>query len=230
MNDQKHIDSERNAGVYEALNCNGQGHHTMAIDFERMKWAERVFDLDRLCGELKHFSSDKFQLLELSKLEFTIAVLAERRNRMFQQILCPTDLKKRTDIAVKKAVQIAHQFGSKITLLNIHEEFMDKDEREMLRVSVNKMKEKFRHIAFDSKEEMKAVIHRLHADDIEVEYLLHDGKPEKVIVEVAVQLGIDLIVMCTDGRDGLMDFVTGTITEHVINASPCPVLVIPNRG
>jgi hypothetical protein len=32
---------------------------------------------------------------------------------------------------------------------------------------------------------MKAVIQRLHADDIEVDYLLHDGKPEKIIVEVA---------------------------------------------
>ena len=33
----------------------GRDCHTMAIDFERMKWADRVFDLGRLCGELKHF-------------------------------------------------------------------------------------------------------------------------------------------------------------------------------
>ena len=148
---------------------------------------------------------------------------------MFKHILCPTDLKNRSDIAVKKAIQIAHQFGSKITLLNVHEEFMNKEEREMLRVSVNKMKEKYKHVAFDSKEEMKAVIHQLHADDIEVNYLLHSGKPKHVIVEVAKQLGPDLIVMCTDGRNSIMDFVVGTITEHVINASPCPVLVIHNR-
>ena len=149
---------------------------------------------------------------------------------MFKHILCPTDLRERADIAIKKAVQIAHQFGSKITLLNIHEEFMDKEDRKMLRVSVDSMKEKFRRIAFDSKEEMKAVIHKLHADDLEVDYLLHKGKPEKVIVEMAKNLGTDLIVICTDGRDSVMDFLSGTITEHVINASPCPVLVIPNRG
>ena len=149
---------------------------------------------------------------------------------MFYHILCPTDLKERADIAVKKAVQLAHQFGSKITLLNVHEEFMDKEEREMLRVSVNKMKEKYKHIADDSKKEMKAVIHKLHADDIEVDYLLHKGKPNKAIGEVAEKLGVDLIVMCTDGRDNLMDFVIGSITEHVINSSPCPVLVIPNKS
>ena len=148
---------------------------------------------------------------------------------MFRHILCPTDLKPRADIAVKQAVQLAHQFGSKITLLNIHEEFMDKDEREMLRVSVSDMKEKFKQIATQSKEEMQAVIHQLHADDIEVDYLLHNGKPQKVIAEMAEKLGTDLIVMTTDGRDNVMDFVVGTITEHVINAAPCPVLVIPNK-
>ena len=149
---------------------------------------------------------------------------------MFNHILCPTDLKERSDVAVIKAVQIAHQFGSKITLLNIHEDFMDKAEREMLRVSVDKMKEKYKRIAIESKEEMKTVIHKLHADDIEVDYLLHSGKPEKVIVEVAEQLGTDLIVIGTDGRDNVMDFVVGTITEHVINAAPCPVLVIHHKG
>ena len=148
---------------------------------------------------------------------------------MFNHILCPTDLKARADIAVNKAVQLAHQFGSKITLLNVHEEFMDKEEREMLRISVSKMKDKFKHIATECKEEMKAVIHKLHADNIEVDYLLHKGKPDKVIVEVAKKLGIDLIVMCTDGRDNLMDFVIGSNTEHVINSSPCPVLVIPHK-
>ena len=147
-------------------------------------------------------------------------------NRMFNHILCPTDLKERSDAAVKKAVQIAHQFGSKITLLNVHEEFMDKGERKMLRVSVDKMKEKYKRIAIESKEEMKTVIHKLHADDIEVDYLLHSGKPENVIVELAEQLGTDLIVIGTDGRDNVIDFVVGTITEHVINAAPCPVLVI----
>jgi nucleotide-binding universal stress UspA family protein len=76
---------------------------------------------------------------------------------------------------------------------------------------------------------MKAVIHKLHADDIEVDYLLRDGKPEKVIVEVAEQLGTDLIVISTDGRDNVMDVVVGTITEHVINAAPCPVMVLHHK-
>lgn len=146
---------------------------------------------------------------------------------MFRHILCPTDLKERAFVALKRAVQIAHQFNSKITMLNAHPEFMDEQEREMLRVSFDGFKEKYRKVAVESREEMKAEIGKLHAEDIQVDYVLREGKPETVIVQTAEKLGIDLIVICTDGRDNIMDFVTGTITECVINHTSCPVLVIP---
>jgi nucleotide-binding universal stress UspA family protein len=146
---------------------------------------------------------------------------------MFRHILCPTDLKERAFIALKKAVQIAHQFNSKVTILNVRPEFMGRQDREMLRVSFDGLKEKYRRVALESREEMKAEISKLHAEDIQVDYELREGKPETVIVETAEKLGIDLIVICTDGRDNIMDFVTGTITEHVINHASCPVLVIP---
>jgi nucleotide-binding universal stress UspA family protein len=145
---------------------------------------------------------------------------------MFKHILCPTDLTERANLSLVKAVQIAHQFNSKITMLNIHPEFMNRGEREMLRVSIDSMKEKYRQIALESREEMRAAIRQLHAEDITVEYMLQEGRPKEEIVEVAAKLGVDLIVMSTDGRDNLKDFVTGTVTEHVINHAPCPVLVI----
>ena len=146
---------------------------------------------------------------------------------MFKHILCPTDLKERVFIALKKAVQVAHQFNSKITILNVHPEFMGQQEREMLRVSFDGLKEKYRRVAVESREEMKVEISKLHAEDIQVDYVLREGKPETVILETAEKLGNDLIVICTDGRNNIKDFVTGTITEHVINHAPCPVLVIP---
>lgn len=33
----------------------GKGRTVLAIDLERMQWADRVFDLGRICGELAHF-------------------------------------------------------------------------------------------------------------------------------------------------------------------------------
>ena len=149
---------------------------------------------------------------------------------MFKHILCPIDMKGkgRAKLALKKALHIAHQFGSKITLLNVHPEFMQSEERQMLRVSVEKMESKFREIALESKSEMQAIIKKLHAENVEVDYLLRQGKPHKSIAEVAADLEVDLIVICTDGRDSLKDFVSGTVTENVINSMVCTVLVIPS--
>jgi len=149
---------------------------------------------------------------------------------MFTHILCPTDLKERALLALEKAVQIAHQFDSKITMLNVHDEFMNKQEREMLRVSFDTLKDKYAQVAIASREKMRGSIRNLHAEDIQVDYKLREGKPAKEIVKVAEKRGVDLIVMTTDGRDSIKDFVTGTITEHVINHAPCPVLVIPYKS
>ena len=148
---------------------------------------------------------------------------------MFTHILCPTDLKERALIALKTAVQIAHQFNSRITMLNVHDEFMNKQEREMLRVSFESLKDQYAQAAIESREQMRVAIRQLHAEDIQVGCKLREGKPAKKIVKVAEKLGVDLIVMATDGRDNIKDFVTGTITEHVINHAPCPVLVIPYK-
>lgn len=146
---------------------------------------------------------------------------------MFTHILCPTDLKERAFIALKKAVQIAHQFNARITMLNVHDEFLNKEEREMLRVSFDSLKAEYDKIAVESREQMRAAIRLLNAEHIQVVYKLSEGKPAKKIVKIAQKLNVDLIVMATDGRDNIKDFVTGTITEHVINHAPCPVLVIP---
>jgi nucleotide-binding universal stress UspA family protein len=148
---------------------------------------------------------------------------------MILHILCPSDLKERAYIALRSAVQIAHQFNARITILNVHSEFMDKEERRMLRVSVDKQKEKYRQIAFESKQEMKATMQKLHAEDIDIEYMLRGGKPAKTIIDVAIEADVNLIVMCTDGRDSLKDVVAGTITEQVISHAPCPVLVVPQN-
>ena len=85
----------------------------------------------------------------------------------------------------------------------------------MLRVSFESTKDKYAQVAIESREQMRAALRNLHAEDIQVDYKLREGKPAQKIVKVAEKLGVDLIVMATDGRDNIKDFVTGTITEHV---------------
>lgn len=45
----------------------------------------------------------------------------------------------------------------------------------------------------------------------------------------AAQEGVDLIIMATEGRQGFVDAMRGSVTERVVHGAPCPVLAVPAR-
>ena len=146
---------------------------------------------------------------------------------MFKNILCPVDMHPRSKMALRKAINIAHQFNSKIVLLSIHEEFISKKQMIMSRVSVSSLGDEFKKIATEAKNDMKNLVKELEADDIKCEYILRDGVPADIIVKLSNEMNIDLIVMGTNGRDSLSDYIVGSTTQKVVEKSKCPVLVMP---
>jgi nucleotide-binding universal stress UspA family protein len=155
---------------------------------------------------------------------------------MFNHILCATDLSPRSDEALRVAVHMAARYNSNLTVLNVHEEFMDKDEMIMLRVSVEQMQEKFREIALAAKEQMQELVTAVGVDDLSVEYKLHEGKPGEVIISSAHEIShlaggtkAILIVMGTNGRDSLVEMLLGSVAEYIVRHSPFPVLVVPQK-
>ena len=129
--------------------------------------------------------------------------------------------------AIIKAVQLAHQFNSDIILLNVHEEFMTKEEMEMLRVRVSTIQEEFEKTAVQAKKEMKDVLLSLHAEDVKVEFSIKEGKPHKVICEEAVRTIADLIIMGTSRKPNISKYLLGTTASYVIEHAKIPVLVVP---
>lgn len=153
---------------------------------------------------------------------------------MFSYILCATDLSPRSDEALRVAVHMAAKYAARLTILNVHEEFMDKEEMVMLRVSVEKMQERFREIALKCKQQMQELVTAVGVEDIEVEYHIREGKPEDVILKIANDMTAELqepnsplIVIGANAKESLMERILGTVAEHVVRHAPCPVLVIP---
>lgn len=146
---------------------------------------------------------------------------------MFNKILCATDLSKENDTAISKAVQVAHQFNSSIVILNVHDEFMEKEEMEMLRVSVESIQAEFEKTAILAKNEMKGIIHSLHAEDINVEFKIKKGEPNKIICEEAVNLDADLIVLGKSSKGKISKILLGSTAAYIVNHASVPVLVVP---
>ncbi len=66
----------------------------------------------------------------------------------------------------------------------------------------------------------------------EVHFYVHAriGKPVKEILDLAEEVGADLILVGTHGRTGLARAMMGSTAEHVMRDAGCPVLVVrPKR-
>ena len=55
------------------------------------------------------------------------------------------------------------------------------------------------------------------------------GDAATVITDIAENLHVDAIVMSTHGRSGLSRWLFGSVTQKVLAAATCPVLVIPAK-
>lgn len=145
----------------------------------------------------------------------------------FKSILCPTDLSPISIKALQKAVELAHTFDAKLTLLHVHEHLMDEDEMIMLRVSVEHYQEMQNKRLAEVEEKMVEEVTEAGGEDLGVDYLQREGKrPYKEILNVAEEIGADLIVMATSGRSGFEEFFLGSNAENVVRRSKCSVLTI----
>jgi nucleotide-binding universal stress UspA family protein len=57
--------------------------------------------------------------------------------------------------------------------------------------------------------------------------LAESGDAPSVIVDRAIALSADLLVMGTHGRRGFRRLLLGSVTETVLREAPCPVLTVP---
>lgn len=59
--------------------------------------------------------------------------------------------------------------------------------------------------------------------------LAASGNVVEQIVGHAREIAADLIVMATEGHDGFLDAVRGSVTEQVLRQANCPLLAVPAR-
>jgi nucleotide-binding universal stress UspA family protein len=146
---------------------------------------------------------------------------------MYNKILCPLDLSIRSKFALSIAISYARLFKSELIILNIHDEFLNKKEMVMSRISIDTILEEFKIIAHQSKNKILDSVKELDGDDIKKEIILKEGNVKKTIINYANTVNPDIIIMGTNGKDSLRDYMLGTTASYVVENSIYPVLVIP---
>ena len=146
---------------------------------------------------------------------------------MYKTILCAIDLKRKADKAFEQAVHFAHQYKSKIILLNVNDNFQTKEEMVMSRVSVDKISARYKEIALKARNEMDELKEKLETDSIDIEVILRQGKPGVTIIQVSEEADADLIVLGANGKNSISDYFLGTTAAYVSEHSKVPTLTVP---
>ena len=74
--------------------------------------------------------------------------------------------------------------------------------------------------------EQAQILADLHAAGLSATSVVETGDAAAIILDLAEREGVDLIVMATHGRTGVSRWVYGSVAEKVLQAAPCPVLLV----
>lgn len=143
---------------------------------------------------------------------------------MFKHILIPTDGSDLSRKAILYGVQLAKESGAKVTGLTVTEPYQAAGmDAVFVPVDLGDYEEQSRVLSEKAIEQVKMAA---QAAGVSCETIreVHD-QPYRAIIDTALALGCDLIVMASHGRRGISALLLGSETAKVLTHSTIPVLV-----
>lgn len=135
------------------------------------------------------------------------------------KILVPIDGGRHSEAAAKAAITMHACQGGEVTLLHCHERIpalIGGEAREDLEVEL--MEE-------DAKV-LRPFADMLEAAGIKPRLISRGGDPGDLIAKEADEGGYGIIVMGTQGHTRLGGFLLGSVVQHVLSHTECPVLIV----
>ncbi len=142
-----------------------------------------------------------------------------------QAILVPTDFSDFSDDALELAYDIAKQYNAKICLLHVIEIIRQCTVDYCLDIQTVESLETQTLTA--SEDLMKKQIERvIKTKDVEITTDIRKGTPYREILNEQQSKNIDLIVIASHGRTGLLSHLIGSVAEKVTHGAKCPVVLV----
>lgn len=143
-----------------------------------------------------------------------------------KKILVPIDGSAASEKAAEKAVEIAKNYGSTITfvnVINVSDLYKLNHHGGFIEMSINTMTEQMKN---NGEKMLESVTGNIDCSGINCEKIVVSGQPEEEILKAANDGSFDLIVMGRRGFSKIKRFFIGSVTQRVISDSPCPILII----
>lgn len=145
-----------------------------------------------------------------------------------KNILLPTDFSKLSLTAAEYAVVLAEQYKAKVHLLHVLEKTPPILAIRSLDLSREKILESIQSDAQNKMDECVKKVKKIK--DVEIIPVIRKGIDYEEIIKYSKENKIDVIVIATHGRTGILHTLLGSVAEKVIRYSKTPVLVTtPNE-
>ena len=136
-----------------------------------------------------------------------------------KEILVPVDFSECSEKALAYAIPFAKQFGATITLLHVVEPALVPVPAPEMGVVLDL------ETRDDTKKELAELRARL-SHQVRCIALIKNGRADYEIINVAKQLGSDLIILSTHGRTGFDRLLMGSTVEKVVRRAGCPIFIV----
>ncbi len=136
---------------------------------------------------------------------------------MFKTVLFPVDQSRETREAAEVVINIVKTYSSRLVLLSVVEQPDPEAETPSPEVMTPEAVAELLNGA-------KALFSQ---QGIDAEILSREGMPAFTICDVADEIDANLIVMGCRGLGLTEEGASESVTNRVINLSPCPVLIVP---
>lgn len=136
---------------------------------------------------------------------------------MFKTILFPIDQSREAREAVEVVANVVNQYNSRLILLSVLESPSPEESPSAEAMA-----------SPDAVAQLLQTAQSLfNQQGIQAEVIEREGKPAFTICDVADEIGANLIIMGCRGLGLTEEGASESVTNRVINLSPCPVLIVP---
>jgi len=144
-----------------------------------------------------------------------------RRNGQIANALVATDLSPVSDGALQEAIALCRALRARLLVVNVI------DARQGVGRQLKPMarSERLDQLRADRERQLMSLVERARSEGIDASFLVWTGEPGQGIVSAADAESADLVVVGTRALDRAGRFLLGSVSDYVVNNSPCPVLV-----
>jgi nucleotide-binding universal stress UspA family protein len=146
--------------------------------------------------------------------------ILNRRAPRIANILLATDLSPVSEGATNEAVDLCRALGARLLVVNVIDLRLGLG-RQLMASQASRLDQ----LRTERERGLVAIVERARRDGVEATFLVWTGEPGQSIVSAAEAENADLVVVGTRALDRAGRFLLGSVSDYVVNRSPCPVLI-----